>query len=129
MAVSSKWYVSRPVENGVVYLSPVCRGIENREWASATPGGEARMVIQNAAALAQFEYGKEYEAVWVEVAKPEPHDGHPLNPVTLTGGWNPATGKNDRTYYSCGTCGMYARLADDGTPDWTAHEEHYGKAE
>jgi hypothetical protein len=121
MSVSSKWYVSRQIEGGNVWLTPVCRGIENREWATATPAGSMQMFIQNEAALAQFEYGKEYEVVFREVPKPLPHDGHPVMLIENTG-------FGDKVYYTCGVCGSYARLNEDGTPDWSAHDEMYGKA-
>lgn len=128
MAVSSKWYVSRPLaeDDKNVYLMPVCRGVENREWAQATPAGEMRMLIQNAAAREQFVYGEEYEVIFRHVAKPAPGDGHEVDVVEQYG-WNPATGQNDKVYWVCGTCGSYARLADDGQPDWSAHEEMFGK--
>lgn len=117
MPVSSKWYVSR-IEGQLVSLHPVCRGVENREWATATPGGQMSMVIQNEAALQQFTVGEEYEAVFVHKPKPAPHDGHKVQVVEQS-----AYGK---TVYLCGVCGSYARLSPDGGPDWTAHEEHYG---
>lgn len=124
MAVSSKWYVAR-VEGQVVYLHPVCRGVENREWAAATPAGQMSMTISNEAALAQFEVGQEYEAIFRHVPKPMPGDGHAVEVVEQKG-WDPKTGQNTRTYYVCGTCGSYARLDDDGTPNWEAHEEMFG---
>lgn len=125
MSVSSKWCVQR-IDGQSVYLFPVCRGVENRQWAQATPSGDMRMLIQNEAALAQFEVGKEYEAIFREVTKPAPHDGHEVDVVEQRG-WNPATGQNDKTYWVCGTCGSYARLDEDGQPDWSAHEEMFAK--
>ena len=118
MSVSSKWYVTK-VEGQQVTLSPVCRGIENREWASATPGGSMSMWISNPAALEQFVVGQEYTALFEFAPKPTPGDGHPVEVVEQAG-------FNGKTYYVCGTCGSYAALAEDGTPDWSRHEELFG---
>ena len=121
MPISSKWYVSR-IEGNTVSLYPVCRGVENREWATATPGGQMSMVIQNEAALSQFAVGEEFEAVFVHKPKPAAGDKHPVFPVEVKG----YTASGEKTYYTCGTCGSYARLADDGSPDWSAHHETFG---
>ena len=122
MSVSSKWYVSR-IDGQTVYLYPVCRGIENREWATATPGGQMSMVIQNEAALEQFKLYEEYEAVFVHKPKPAPGDKHPVSLVTAKSfEGTPA----EKTVYLCGTCGNYARLDNEGNPDWSAHDELYG---
>ena len=126
MAVSSKWYVTN-VDGQSVTLQPVCRGIENREWASATPGGSMTMYISNPAALTQFVKGQEYTALFEHAPKPAPGDGHPVEVVEQVG-WNPKTGANDRTYYVCGTCGSYASMSEDGTPDWSKHEELFGSS-
>lgn len=115
--VSSKWYVTA-VEGQKVSLSPVCRGIENREWASATPAGSMAMWISNPAALAAFTLGEEYEAIFRHVPKPKPGDGHAVDALEIPNG--------DRVYYVCGKCGSYARLNDDGSPNWQAHEELFG---
>lgn len=117
MSVSSKWYVSN-IEGQMVHLHPVCRGVENREWATATPGGQMSMVIQNDAALAQFQKGEEYEAVFVHKPKPAPHDGHEVQVVEQKA-WD------DKTVWLCGACGSYAYLNEDGTPNWSRHEELY----
>lgn len=124
MSVSSKWYVAR-VEGQQVYLHPVCRGVENREWASATPSGQMMMTITNEAALSQFVVGEEYLTRFDFCPKPAPGDGHEVDVVEQVG-WNPKTGQSDKTYYACGTCGHYASLADDGTPDWSKHHEVFG---
>lgn len=124
MAVSSKWYVTN-IEGQQVTLSPVCRGIENREWASTTPGGSMTMYISNPAALEQFMVGEEYLTRFDFSPKPAPGDGHGVDVVEQTG-WNFATRENDRTYYVCGTCGSYASLNEDGTPNWDRHEELFG---
>lgn len=123
-AVSSKWYVTS-IEGQQVSLSPVCRGVENRAWASATPGGSMTMWITNSAALEQFTKGEEYEVVFTHSPKPAPGDGHDVEVVEQTG-WNPTTGNQDKTYYVCGRCGSYASLSEDGTPDWTKHAELFG---
>lgn len=128
MAVSSKWYVTKPVEGQLpqeVRMHPVVRGVENRAWASATPAGSLSMSVANAAALEFFVPGEEYEAVFVHRPKPAPGDGHPVDVVEQKG-WNMKTGQNDKTYWVCGTCGSYASLAEDGTPDWSRHEEMFG---
>lgn len=114
MAVSSKWYVTN-IEGQQVTLSPVCRGVENREWASATPGGSMSMWISNPAALAQFTVGEEYHAQFEHVRKPVPGDGHRVSQIEVTG--------HGKTYYVCNTCGSYATLNEDGTPNWERHEE------
>jgi hypothetical protein len=127
MSVSSKWYVTK-VEGQQVTLFPVCRGVENREWASATPAGSMTMYITNEAALSQFIVGEEYLTRFDFAAKPKPGDGHPVD-VVEQAGWNPQTGKNDKVYWVCGTCGSYASLNDDGTPNWSKHEEMFGTQE
>lgn len=127
MSVSSKWYVTK-VEGQSVTLSPVCRGVENRDWASATPAGSMQMFITNEAALAQFVEGEEYLTRFDFSPKPKPGDGHPVDVVTQAG-WNPQTGQNDKTYYVCGTCGSYASLNEDGTPNWSKHEEMFATHE
>lgn len=119
--VSSKWYVTS-VEGQQVNLNPVCRGVENREWASATPGGSMTMFITNPAALEQFTRGEEYEVVFTHSPKPLPGDGHDVEVVEQIG-WNSLTGSKDKTYYVCGRCGSYASLNEDGTPNWTKHAE------
>lgn len=125
MSVSSKWYVTK-IEGQQVHLYPVCRGVENREWSSATPGGSMQMTITNPAALEQFVVGEEYLARFDFAPKPKPGDGHEVDVVEQYG-WDPQTGKNDKVYWVCGTCGSYARLTEDGKPDWTAHEEMFGR--
>jgi hypothetical protein len=123
MSVSSKWYVQR-IDSNTVWLMPVCRGVENREWAQATPAGQMHMLIQNEAALSQFTVGEEFEVVFREVPKPQAGDGHPVKVVEQKDSYG-----SEKVYYSCGTCGDYARLNEDGTPDWSAHDERYAKAE
>lgn len=63
MAVRAKFYVAEirqfataatggyaePKPLGEVTMRPVMRGEENREWASATPGGEIKMTVSGSA--------------------------------------------------------------------------------
>lgn len=125
MSVSSKWYVTH-IEGNTVSFTPVCRGVENREWAQATPGGSMQMLIQNDAAREQFALYEEYEVVFTRSPKPAPNDGHAVEVVEQVA-WNPATRENDKTYFVCGRCGSYASLNEDGGPDWSKHEELFGK--
>lgn len=121
MSVSSKWYVTN-IDGQKVSLTPVCRGIENREWASATPGGSMTLFISNEAALAQFKQFEEYEAVFTHVPKPTPGDKHPVDQYEDHPSYDPS-----KTLYICKTCGSYAYLNEDGTPNWSRHEELFGK--
>lgn len=120
MSVSSKWYVTK-VEGQVVTMYPVCRGIENRDWAVATPGGSMTMTIANPKALEQFKVGQEYHALIEFSPKPMPGDGHPVDHYEDHPAYDPS-----KTLHICKTCGNYARLNEDGTPDWSAHEELFG---
>lgn len=120
MSVSSKWYVTK-IEGQSVYLSPVCRGIENREWASSTPGGSMQMWISNPTALAAFEVGQEYEGLFTHTPKPMARDGHPVVQYEDHPSYDPT-----KTLFICKTCGSYAFLNEDGTPNWSRHEENFG---
>lgn len=120
MSVSSKWYVTK-IEGQQVTLSPVCRGVENREWASATPAGSMTMWISNEAALEQFVLYEEYEFVATHRPKPSPGDGHAVQVVEQT-----YPGYPSKVYHLCGACGSYASLTEDGTPDWSKHDEVFG---
>lgn len=65
MAVKAKFYVTEitrraassmggyaePVPLGEVVMRPCVRGEENKEWASATPSGEFKMVVRGEALL------------------------------------------------------------------------------
>lgn len=124
MSVSSKWYVTK-IEGQQVTLSPVCRGVENREWASATPGGSMTMWITNEAALSQFELWQEYTALFEHSPKPVPGDGHAVRVVEQVAPFELPDGTR-KTYYVCGVCGSYASLNEDGTPDWSKHDEVFG---
>jgi hypothetical protein len=118
--VSSKWYVTKK-EGQSVWLSPVCRGIENREWASATPGGSMQMYISNEAALGQFEVGQEWVGLLDLSPKPALGDGHPVDHYEDHPAYDPS-----KTIHLCRTCGSYAALNEDGSPDWSMHDEHWG---
>ena len=121
MAVSAKFYVTK-LEGQQVGLMPVCRGIENREWAQATPGGSMQMYISNPKALEYFKVGEEYTLLIEHSPKPTPGDGHEVEVIEQHYAGTPS-----KKYYICGKCGSYARLNEDGTPNWVAHEETFGK--
>lgn len=123
MSVSSKWYVTK-IEGQQVTLSPVCRGVENREWSSATPGGTMTMWISNPAALEQFVLHEEYEFISEHRPKPRPGDKHPVDHYVD----HPASDPTKKLHI-CKTCGSYARLSPDGEPDWTGHYETFGQPE
>lgn len=59
MTVLAKFYVAEitrtPHAADTVVMRPATRGHRNAQWAAATPSGEFRMVITNAAALPFFE--------------------------------------------------------------------------
>lgn len=62
MSVRAKFFVqevAKTTYGGRVRLQAVCRGLDNKEWASATPSGSVEMTIRNDGALAQFEPGDE----------------------------------------------------------------------
>ncbi len=48
-----------PVDTEEVQFQAVM-GDENKEWSKWTPSGQVTMTINNPAALAQFEVGKDY---------------------------------------------------------------------
>jgi hypothetical protein len=98
-----------------VTLGAVCRGVENASWSAATPSGSISMSILNDAATGQFVKGQEYYVTFERAVKPEPHDGHTLDPVTDKWG-----------NHICKFCGSYARIADDGSLNWDLHTEAYG---
>lgn len=63
MSVRAKFYVTEVAKTtygGRIKLGVVCRGEDNKEWASATPSGSIEMTIRNDHALAQFEPGDEF---------------------------------------------------------------------
>lgn len=135
MTVSARFFVSsveRPDGQpaGRVYLGAVCRGAHNREWASATPGGNITMTIRNGAALDQFVQGEEYEVLFRQVEKPRPGDGHPFAPertayelgkIAEDPSWADSNPANQ-----CGFCGVYGVLREDGTLDSSVHDSLYG---
>lgn len=62
MSVRAKFFVqevTRTTYGGRVRLQAVCRGQDNKEWASATPAGSIEMTIRNDGALAQYTPGDE----------------------------------------------------------------------
>lgn len=122
MSVSAKFYVSK-VEGNIVSMYPVCRGIENREWASSTPGGNLSLSITNPDALAQFVAGEEYTAVFEHAPKPTRGDGHPVDHYEDHPAYDPS-----KTIHLCRTCGSYAALNADGSPDWSMHDQHWGSS-
>src|SRR4051794_40135924 len=69
-----------------VTLGAVCRGVENALWAQATPAGSITMNVKNTPAFEQFEYGAEYEVTFRKVEKPQPNDGHAIEPATTLQG-------------------------------------------
>ena len=122
--VSSKWFVQAAQPGDapqLVRLMPVVRGVENREWASATPSGQMTMFINNERAREAFVVGEEYEAVFVHRPKPRLGDGHAVDQYEDHPSYDPS-----KTLYVCRTCGSYASLNPDGTPNWEKHDEHWG---
>lgn len=126
MAVIGKFYVSNIEPNeyvegaAVVRLGAVCRGSQNKSWAAATPSGHIEMTILNSKATEQFVLHDEYEVVFRRVAKPEPGDGHEPQPD-----YPPYD--TEKKYPQCGFCGVYPVHQEDGSLDWSSHEELYGK--
>ena len=120
MSVTAKFFVGK-IDGPNVYMTPVCRGVENREWASSTPGGSLNLYITNEAALGQFRVGEEYTAVFEHAPKPTLGDGHPVDHYEDHPAYDPS-----KTIHLCRTCGSYAALNPDGSPDWTKHDEHWG---
>ena len=126
MSVRAKFYVSNVERNEAgsattVYLGAVCRGAENRVWASYTPAGNLNMTIRNEVAAAQFEVGQEFWLTFEPAPKPQPGDGHPVDPVQSV----PPPGEDDGGRM-CATCGVYGGGAHGKPVDWTAHDELFG---
>lgn len=129
MSVVAKFYVTNVDRTegsstaSKIDLQPVCRGIENAGWASATPGGSMTLWSLNDNATEYFEKGVEYEIHFLRVAKPAPGDGHVARPV-----------KTKYNSYICATCGGspgwdvtkydYATVPLEEL-DWTKHDEIY----
>lgn len=62
MRVRAKFFVmsiTHTTSGGSVRLSAVCRGEDNKKWASYTPNGTIEMNILNESALGQFKPGDE----------------------------------------------------------------------
>ena len=127
MSVVAKFFVSRVERNegtptaSQVQMGAVCRGRENRAWASATPGGSISLGILNERATAYFEEGSEYLVTFQKVEKPKPGDGHAPVPAPQYGQDHPGAPQ-----FICEFCGLYASVGDDGSVDWSKHVEHYG---
>jgi hypothetical protein len=124
MAVVAKFFCSNVEQDpytstaAQVHLGAVCRGRENRQWASATPYGTITMGIRNDAATAYFEQGEEYLVTFTKVAKPAVGDGHAPIPAPNFGGTEDSL---------CETCGVSATKRPDGTLDWWAHDQMYNE--
>lgn len=123
MSVVAKFFVQTvethdgsPTADRVV-LGAVCRGRENRQWASATPSGHIQLAILNDRATAYFEQGQEYLVTFEKAARPTPGDGHA--PV-------PAPQSPDNGTPMCEFCGTCAAVTDDGAIDWARHYEIFG---
>jgi len=128
MSVVAKFYVTnveRPEGSSTaskIDLQPVCRGIENAGWASATPGGSITLWSLNDNATDYFERGQEYEIHFLQVAKPTPGDGHSVRAI-----------KTKYGSYICATCGGSPNFKNDARwdtatlddLDWTKHTEIY----
>ena len=57
---------------GSVSLSAVCRGEDNKVWASATPSGSITMSILNNSALSAFVPGDEFFVDFTPAPKGQP---------------------------------------------------------
>ena len=76
--VRAKFFVqeiAKTTYGGRVRLQAVCRGEDNKEWASATPSGQIDMTIRNDIALAQFEPGDEFFVDFTPAPNGEPGMG------------------------------------------------------
>jgi hypothetical protein len=80
-----------------------------------------QMYISNEAALAAFEVGQEWEGLFTLAPKPALGDGHPVDHYEDHPAYDPS-----KTIHLCRTCGSYAALNEDGSPDWSMHDEHWG---
>lgn len=72
MAVRAKFYVyevAKTTSGSRVTLHAVCRGEDNKVWASATPVGKIEMTILNDVATEQFEVGGEMFVDFTPIAK------------------------------------------------------------
>lgn len=120
MSVQAKFYVAEIVRHegaptaDRIKMGAVCRGAENKGWASATPWGSIEMGVLNDRATDYFEEGQEYLVTFTKSPKPAPGDGHEPQPVESYGST------------MCAFCGVHAVKAADGELDWSGHVEHYG---
>lgn len=75
MAVRAKFYcmsIERTTQSSIVKMAAVCRGEDNKQWASATPVANLSMTVLNDVAAAQFEPGQEYFLDFTPAPKGEP---------------------------------------------------------
>lgn len=78
MSVRAKFYVQEITRRAYnpdaidVKLAAVCRGEDNKAWASATPNGSMTMSILNGAASEQFVLGDEFYLDFTPAPKGEP---------------------------------------------------------
>lgn len=128
MGVIAKFYVSKihrhdgqPTADKIE-MGAVCRGPQNRQWASATPWGSIEMGVLNEVATEYFIEGEEYEVIFRHVAKPEQGDGH--EPIPSYSSWD-----HERKHPECEFCGMSLRVSGEGDFAYdglAAHKEFYG---
>lgn len=70
MSVRAKFICSYKKDD-YINFAPVYSGSEeNKEFFKATPGGEIRLFVVNAAAMEQFELGQEYYIDFTPAPKP-----------------------------------------------------------
>jgi hypothetical protein len=124
MSVIAKFYVQKLTRHegaptaDKLEMGAVCRGPQNKAWASATPWGTITMGVLNEAATDYFIEGEEYEVVFRHVAKPTPGDGH--EPIPAHPPWD-----YEKVSPECEFCGL--GLGIHGDYDGTAkHAEIYG---
>lgn len=74
MSVKAKFYcveIAKTVNGGKVRLQAVCRGEDNKKWASYTPSGVIDLTILNEVAVAEFDVGEEYFVTFTPAPKGE----------------------------------------------------------
>lgn len=124
MTVTARFFVQNIEQNeynkaaSTVRFSAVCRGSHNKQWAAATPSGWIEMTILNDKAASQFVLHEEYELTFQRVSKPEQGDGH--EPRV-----DYAPYDVEKSNPICELCGMFPVKNEDGSLDWSAHQEFY----